>query len=173
MTSAVRDEREGMDDLLAALAFMDDNVVDSGILANPDGDRGGFNADVIMIDDDRKQNEDRLTVGNIAGFHEFGMGVPERSFVRATFDNETLAIENQITDEVRMVFDGRRTAPVAMANMGKFAASAMQFTIELSKGIRPLSQERLDEKRAIGTPDTPLINWGIMIDTLRYQVHRG
>ncbi len=173
MTAAVRDDRSGMDALLSALEFMDQNVVDSGILADPDGDPGGFTADTIMIDDDRKQNVDRLTVGNVAGFHEFGMGVPERSFVRATFDNETLAIETQITDEVFMVFDGRRTAPQAMANMGQFAASAMKFTIEESKGIRPLSAERLEQKRAIGTPTTPLINWGIMLDALRFQVHAG
>ena len=100
------------------------------------------------------------------------MGVPERSFVRATFDNETLKIENVIGNEVAKIFEGRKVE-LGMANMGIFAASEMQFTIEASKGIRPLSSERLAEKRKIGTPSTPLINWGIMIEALRYKVHPG
>lgn len=164
------DERGGMDRLLEALEFMGDNVIDAGILVNPDGPEG-FNADVIMIDDNKKQNADRLTVGNIAGFHEFGFGVPERSFIRSTIDEDTLLIEHQIFDQVVEVIETGREPKVAMAHVGQFIADRMKFTIETSRGIRPLSRQRLAQKRKIGTPKTPLINWGIMIDTLRFSVH--
>lgn len=167
----VIDERGGMDRLIEALEFMDDHVIDAGILANPDGPEG-LNADVIMIDDDKKQNKDRLTVGNIAGFHEFGFGVPERSFIRSTMDEDTLLMEHEIFDQVAAVVEKGRKPRVAMSNVGRFIAGRMQFTIETSRNIRPLSEARLAEKRKIGTPDTPLINWGIMIDTLRWSVHR-
>ena len=167
----VVDIDRGMKETIRALEFMDVNVVDVGLLVDPDGP-GITDADTIMIDDEGNQNEERLTVGNVGGFHEFGMGVPERSFVRATFDNETLKIEGVIVNEIAKVLEGRKVE-IGMANMGIFAASEMQFTIEASKGIKPLSRQRLDQKRAIGTPSTPLINWGIMIDSLRYKVHRG
>ncbi len=126
-----------------------------------------------MIDDNKRQNENSFTVGNVAGFHEFGFGVPERSFVRSTFDRETLAIEGEISDNVNLVFHGKSTAPKAMASIGEFASEKMKETIELSIDIVPLSEERLAQKKMIGTPSTPLINWGIMIETLDYQVHRG
>lgn len=169
-SDVVTDERGGMDRLLEAWAFMDGNVIDAGILAKPDGPEG-LNADVIMIDDDKKQNKKRLTVGNIAGFHEFGFGVPERSFIRSTMDEDTLLIEHEIFDQVAKVVEDGREPKVAMAHVGQFIADRMKFTIETSRGIRPLSRKRLAQKRKIGTPTTPLINWGIMIDTLRYRVH--
>ncbi len=166
----VIDERGGMDRLLEAFAVMDGNVIDAGILANPDGPEG-LNADVIMIDDDKKQNKKRLTVGNIAGFHEFGFGVPERSFIRSTMDEDTLLIEHEVFDQVAAIVEDGRNPKVAMSNVGQFVADRMKFTIETSRGIRPLSRQRLAQKRKIGTPKTPLINWGLMIDTLRFSVH--
>ena len=170
MAEEVINERGGMDRLLEALEFMDGNVIDAGILAEPDGPEG-FNADVIMIDDQKRQNRKRLTVGNIAGFHEFGFGVPERSFVRATIDEDTLLIEHQVFEQVFEVVENGRKPRVAMTHVGQFMADRMKFTIETSRNIRPLSRERLAQKRDIGTPTTPLINWGIMIETLRYSVH--
>ena len=112
-----------------------------------------------------------LTVGNTAGFHEFGFGVPERSFVRATIDEDTLLIEHQVFEQVFEVVENGRKPRVAMTHVGQFMADRMKFTIETSRNIRPLSRERLAQKRDIGTPTTPLINWGIMIETLRYSVH--
>ena len=167
--SEVIDERGGMDRLLGALAFMDDNVIDTGILVKPH-DPSALNADVIMIDDDKKQNSDNLTVGNVAGFHEFGFGVPERSFVRIGIDAHTLMIERFIGDEIRAAINGRKAA-VAMANIGEFVADRMKYAITASLHGRPLSKKRLEKKQQIGTPRTPLINWGIMIDTLNYNVY--
>lgn len=171
--SAVKDDSRGMDQLLRDLEFLDENVVDSGILVDPDGRSGAMSADTIMVDDDGQQNADRLTAGNVAGFHEFGFGVPERSFVRATFDNETLVLESEIGDQVGKMFEGDTTGALALSSIGAFAQSEIRTTIETSKGIRPLSRTRLEQKRAIGTPSTPLINWGIMLDSIGYQVHRG
>jgi hypothetical protein len=167
----VTDRRAGMDRLFKVFDALDEHVVDAGILANPDGP-GSTDADTIMIDDDKKQNKMKFTVGNIAGFHEFGFGVPERSFVRLGVDRSVLVFERMIFDEIDAMVGGR-DIEVALAHVGLGVAGKMKMAIEGVWHGKLLSEQRKAEKRRIGTPMTPLINWGLMIDTLRYRVHKA
>lgn len=172
MASQVVDIDRGMKQVIASLEFMDANVIDAGLVRNPDG-AGNATADTIALDDDDRKNADSLTVGQLGAIHEFGLGdVPERPFVGPTIDMDTLLIEREVIDQVDATLGGRK-AEVAMENIGELTAGRMQFTLDTSRGIKALTLARVAKKRMHGKTRTPLINQGLMREALRYKVHRG
>lgn len=168
---AVIDNDVGMGQLISDLEFVDSNVIDTGIISEPD-ESPLFNADTVMLNDEAKQNEKRLTAGQVGSIHEFGIGIKERSFVRSTFDNQTLKLEKMIEREARKMVDGKQDGAKASREIGFHASREIRDTIIL-KRVPDISERRKEKKRSIGNPETALINWGIMLGSINWKVHRG
>lgn len=173
----VQDNRAGMDALLEALEYLDKHVLQVGVVSAPQGRsegtiRGNVDADTVALDDRKRPNAEGLTLANVGGLHEFGDGVPKRSFIRSTVDLDALMIENEVSAALDNVLDGG-DPKTALGKVGDFVAARMKFTIDTSRGIRPLSEARLAQKKAIGTPSTPLINWRLLRNALNWKVIKG
>lgn len=181
MTTAIvevedKDGGKAMRKLLRELGAMDDHHVVAGVVAEND-EGNALNAFSLMWDDE-KNPEPGWTIGQNAIFHHSGgrsgqgFNVPARPYVSKGFDKYLLNIEKQVEQSVQEVFDGKRTAKKALASIGKHIRSWQRTILDL-KDLAPLSAIRLQQKRAIGTPDNPLINWRRMYKATSYKVRFG
>lgn len=87
----------------------------------------------------QKHKDSELTVLDIAAFNEFGLGVPERSFVRAWADKYDAKAKDIIASRMRMVVAGKITKEQALYQIGSAFQGAMQANI--SDGIPPPNAE--------------------------------
>ena len=108
----------------------------------------------------------QLTVGEIAEFHEFGLGNnPERSFIRAWVDANPGKIRTAMTRLLESVIKGKRTKEQAMNSFGQWAVGQIQKRI--ASGIAPpLSQVTILRKGS----SIPLIDTGQLRASITYQV---
>ena len=119
-----------------------------------------------------QHGESRLTVAIVAAIHEFGGGrVPERSYLRSTFEANQTAYFALIETAVSLSVYGTSTVESALAHVGSVIVADVQQAIR--NGIKPdLSEETLRKKRAKNQPDTPLIATEQMIDAISFAVRR-
>lgn len=115
----------------------------------------------------------------IAARHEFGIGVPQRSFLARTVDGQASAIADEMQTAVGEVVAGS-TAAKAMDRTGQMIEKMVKKTIQ--SGIPPpLSQMSKDVRVArlkagkpanpkFGETDTPLILSGQMIESIVSRV---
>jgi hypothetical protein len=88
-----------------------------------------------------------LTVADVGTFHEFGVspfqmrngemhpGIPQRSFIRAWFDESQPFIQETLSSQMKLVIAGKITAEVAGARIAlAFEGSVKQ---RIAKGIGP------------------------------------
>ncbi len=106
-----------------------------------------------------------LTVLDVATFHEFGLGVPERSFVRAWFDMFQPQARKMITVMLKSVIDGKRTKANALELLG------VRFVGELQKFIVTGPFQALEPAtiRAKGS-SKPLIDTGQTKSAVTYRI---
>lgn len=77
-------------------------------------------------------------VMQIAHAHEYGDGkLPERSFIRASFDSDQAKLGNIIDGEVNKVLDGHTTADAAANSIGAQSAQLVQNFIDSNKVTPP------------------------------------
>jgi len=111
-----------------------------------------------------------------AGIHlknETGyINIPERSFIRASFDTGQEDMSKIVKDEVDNVISGKKTAVQAMNTIG---AQLVQMTQDFIRGGHagsPLS-DVAKERRASST-DTPLFDTGTnIVDRITYKIEGG
>ena len=104
----------------------------------------------------------------IAASQEFGTdSIPERSFLRATLDEQDGAYREATADAIRSVLDGKRSAKVALERLGLRVVRDVQGKIR--SGIDPaLAPSTIDKKRS----SKPLIDTGRLLRSITYQVRR-
>lgn len=117
------------------------------------------------------QGEDslkNLTVLDIAEFHEFGTGtIPERSFIRAWFDENRDLVRKQITNILQAVVKGKYTRDQALNILGLTWAAGMQK--RMADRIPPeLSPATIKAKGS----DVPLIDTGQLRSAITYSVKK-
>lgn len=96
-----------------------------------------------------------LDLVTIASFHEFGIGVPERSIIRAWVDEEREKITDLIRRAARAMAAGKVTRAQALELVGAKCVAMVQARIK--RGIAPaLSAATVAEKGS----DVPLIDSG-------------
>lgn len=84
---------------------------------------------------DAPHGDDGLTVADVVSFNEFGLGVPERSVIRATLDdNEGPLLKLTADFGRRVVLDGM-TPEQALGAVGLYAVGLMQERISI--GVAP------------------------------------
>lgn len=75
----------------------------------------------------------------IAHIHEYGDGkMPERSFIRASFDSDREKLQNIVHSQVNNVLSGKTEAQVALEAIGAQAAQLVQNFIDENR-VKPPS----------------------------------
>lgn len=106
-----------------------------------------------------------ITVVEIANFHEYGLGVPERSFIRATLDENRQKYVAMVNDLTNEIWSGRLQTFPALGILGQKIVSDMKLRI--TNGIPPpLAQATIDKKKS----SKPLIDTGQLWQSITYVI---
>lgn len=112
-----------------------------------------------------------LTVGEIAAIHEYGLGVPERSFVRDFVDGNRSKLHRMMRATALEVARGR-SQEEAMARFGLAVAGMIKK--RMIAGINPPLKESTKERKQQITggnaKDTPLILSGQLISAIVHDL---
>lgn len=117
-----------------------------------------------------KDGEEPLTNAELALIHEFGIGVPERSFLRAAFDqNQPKYIEN-LQKLVVAIYDGKIGIVRALGLLSQQAASDIRnFIRDDANGLTPNSPITIARKGS----SKPLIDTAQLINAISGAVEQG
>lgn len=114
--------------------------------------------------------ESGLTMIELAAIHEFGSpaaNIPERSFIRRTFekkDRETVRLLRRLA---HAVVTGKMDARKALNLLGAWGASQVKATIAEGPGIPPpLAPATIERKGS----SRPLVDTGRLLDSITWEV---
>ena len=115
-----------------------------------------------------------ITVAEIAAIHEFGLGVPERSWLRAFVDENRDELSDMLAATAKLIAQGKYPADVAMNRFGLAVVGMVKKRIVA--GIEPgLAESTKAEKMRVtggNAKDTPLIRFGQFISAIAHEVSR-
>lgn len=123
-----------------------------------------------------------LTNVDIALVHEFGSlaaKIPERSFLRSTFDMSRAEYETILEKFAGGIYDGKLTVDRALGLLGAKVSADVKGTVVRGEPIPPPNAPRTlalkEAKRAQGSlgPVRTLIDTGRMIGSVAWQVFMG
>jgi hypothetical protein len=114
---------------------------------------------------DASHEKGSLSVLDVGTFHEFGLGVPERSFIRGWFDENQKWCNTFISGMLRSVVEGKREFSQTLEQIGlKFVGSVQE---RISNRIPPpLAASTIKAKGS----DVPLIDTGQLRTSITYKV---
>jgi hypothetical protein len=109
-----------------------------------------------------------LTIAEIGEVHEFGLGVPRRSFIADWSDEREEEHRAQIRKIARAVCSGKLPSwEMGLARLGVLYVAEIQKRI--SDGIEPpLAQVTIDRKGS----STPLIDHGILRSSITFTIEK-
>lgn len=112
-----------------------------------------------------------LTVAEVGAIHEFGLGVPQRSFLRAFADENRQELLRMLSASTREVASGKLTTDQALERFGLAVQGMIRERIV--RGIDPeLTEATKRRKQEItgGSKETPLILWGQLLSSILHEV---
>lgn len=128
----------------------------------------------VLADEPKRAKGDassKRTLVEVARAHEFGApaaGIPQRSFLRATFDERRADIEKLQAALVQNVIDGKMTVDQALGAAGAKLVGWVQ--VRIADGIGPaLKPETVRRKGS----SKPLINTGQLRSAITFKVEGG
>lgn len=128
---------------------------------------------VHSADGSEVEEGSELTVAEIAAIHEFGLGVPERSWLRAFVDENRDQLSNMLATTALQIAKGANQ-DTAMSRFGLAVVGMVKKRIVA--GIEPGLAEstKLEKMRVTGgnAKDTPLIRFGQFISAIAHEVNR-
>ena len=107
----------------------------------------------------------KATVLEYGTYNEFGLGVPERSFIRGTADAKGKEWRDFAASRMRLVIKGELTKEQALEQMGLRFQSNMQKRI--SDGISPPNAPSTIAKKG---SSKPLIDTGTLRSSITYSI---
>lgn len=107
-----------------------------------------------------------MTIAQIAEIHELGLGVPERSFLRAWVEANEQQIENDMRAATKKILLGKLTADQAAKILGARFAAGVQAFISSGRVQPPLEQSTIDRKGS----SIPLIDTGQLRSAITFAV---
>lgn len=113
-------------------------------------------------------SDGKLTVAEVATINEFGMGVPERSFIRAWADENQASNESALRAIGQAVVKGTFTADQGLDRAGLLFVGQIQARI--SSGIAPPNAPSTIARKG---SSTPLINTGQLRSSILHKVQVG
>jgi hypothetical protein len=124
--------------------------------------------------DDAPHNDGRgQSVSDIAMRHEFGLGVPERSFLRSWVDENQTGIKKSLGYWVKRTLLGKDLAwRDALGKFGEYAVKGVQKKI-LTNIPPDLAESTVKRKQltAVREPELALVNTGQLYDSIIYELH--
>lgn len=133
---------------------MADRVIDVGILE---------------ADAEKRDGNKGASIVDVATWAEFGTATePERSFLRAFFDQENERCREALAKLLAKVADGKLTQEQALDQFGLWAVGQIQKRI--AEGIAPENAPSTIEAKG---SSTPLINEGIMRSAVSFRVEKA
>lgn len=115
----------------------------------------------------KKKGAEPLTVLDVAIINEFGLGVPERPFLRNWFDQNRAANMEALRRAIRLVLAGKMPLEQALELVGlKFVGGIQQAIARRTLGLKANAPETIAEKGS----DTPLIDIGQLRQSLTHLV---
>jgi hypothetical protein len=121
-----------------------------------------------MVKAGRKQKAG-LNIAQYAAQNEFGTReIPERSFMRTAFDENIQLISSFLTKEIGLVIDQKKTLDQALKLTGQLITGLIQKKIRQIV-FPPNSPRTIAEKGS----SKPLIDFGSMIQAVRYTIRKG
>ena len=107
-----------------------------------------------------------LNMAQIAAQNEFGTAtIPQRSFIRTTWDENINQIESVIRSQITGIIDGTRTNNAAYATIGNVIVALIQRKIYQIR-----SPPNAPSTIALKGSSKPLIDFGQMVASVRYIV---
>lgn len=158
--SSVTDRDLGWGRFFSAVNDLDDLHAKVGVLA--DTAQGGLHVP-----------GGQLTVAEIAAVNEFGTSdgrIPERSFIRSTFDKMREELERDAGKLVALVLDGAMTAQGALGVLGAKLAAEMKKTVTVGEGVAPANAPSTVRRK--GSART-LVDTGRMVGAITWVIFRG
>ena len=150
------------------------------ITAGVHGDEGSEQHEQDVANDIGRSAPGHLTVADVATFHEFGVspfqmkngemhpGIPQRSFVRAWFDESQAFITETLRSQMTLVVAGKLTAEKASARIALAFEGSMKQRI--ARGIEPpLAASTIEKKGS----SKPLIDKGQLRAAVRGKATLG
>lgn len=118
----------------------------------------------------KSQKTGGLTVLDVATWAEFGIGQPERPFIRGYVDAHRKDIEAFISKTVKGAAKSGKSKEWALERIGLYVQSGIQvFIAAQGEGTYPPNaQETIDRKGSA----TPLIDTGQLRSSLTYEVQK-
>lgn len=114
---------------------------------------------------EHNETDEKTTLVQVATVHEYGLGVPERSFLRAWFDEEGEKAKEAFRRVYEAVIAGKYDAKTGLERLGLAFVGRIQNRI--SKGIEPeLADVTIKRKRS----SKPLINTGQLRSSIRHRL---
>lgn len=124
----------------------------------------------------KKGSDGPASLGEVAVYNEFGTKtIPERSFIRATYDEKVKDWRAKGKKLITKVFMGEETVSSSTGKMGEVIKSDIQAKIRsgIAPKNRPSTLKRKEDKRAAGNtePVKTLIDTGQLVQSITYEKH--
>jgi hypothetical protein len=149
----IKDVDKGYRDRMKQIDAAKSASIEVGIM----GDEGGLS---------QKKGGPGLTVLDVATFHEFGLGVPERSFIRGWFDVYQATARKQISAMLQSVVAGRRSKSQMMELLGVRWVAEIQKFIAAGTNLQPLEEVTILRKGS----SVPLVDTGQLKASVTYRI---
>jgi hypothetical protein len=105
------------------------------------------------------------TVMGITGEH--AINIPERSFIRKSFDKDRNDIQKFVGHVYGIIVDNKYTIHQGLSAIGQFAVNSIKkYFPSISP---PLSKKTIVKKKS----SKPLINTGIMRNSMTFEINKG
>jgi hypothetical protein len=140
----------------------------------------------VGIHDDAGSTDEGTSVAQVGAFHEFGVGVPMRAFLRPTIDEKTSEIVSLAADCYGKIIDGGMNTPKALGLIGEYAQGQVQKTLRAKRTEWPALAAATIARKAkkgglrgkkrasfLGGTGNPLIDTGQLMQSIRYKRHIG
>lgn len=111
---------------------------------------------------------DGINIAEYGAHNEFGTSdIPERSFMRSTFDENQQKIKRDFDKQATLVTQGKSTIYRALQYAGERHQQDIQSKIK--SGIAPPNSPRTIARKG---SDKTLIDTGALVQSIRYVVHK-
>lgn len=109
-----------------------------------------------------------ITVADVAEWAEFGIGQPQRSWLRAWVDSNEGLINDRIDAETRKVLEGKQTQAQALKRIGVWLQGELQQNIanHPDNGFQANAASTIAKKGS----STPLIDTGQLRSSISHRV---
>lgn len=116
----------------------------------------------------RKTRANPASVALIAAAHEFGLGVPLRSWLRSPIDALEADYRKMAAKLVRQVYDGKIEPDVALERLGLWLVGELKKRMSAGLPVPPLKPETIRRKGS----SKPLIDTGQTRSAITHEVIR-